>query len=85
MYSMAAAMRCGIPEIRKQFGTRNECVAANTYTPPQEHVEHEEVEVEVHNDLTERLETVARKQREYEQNRREYAQQALIELKEVQE
>lgn len=98
MYLVAATMRCGIPEIRKQFDTRDECVTANTYTsplppPPQEKEdecctaeEHEEVEVEVHSDLSERLETVARKQHAYEeaeQNRKMYAQQALTELKEL--
>ena len=85
LYSTAATMRCGIPEIRKQFSTRDECVTANTHVPPptQEKEEHEEVEAEVHNSLVERLETVARKQSEAEQNRKMYAQQALTELKEL--
>lgn len=85
LHQLAATMRCEIWQIRKHFGTRDQCVVANTYEPPQEHVEHEEAEAEVHDNLEQRLETVARKQREYEQNRREYAQQALLELKEVQE
>jgi hypothetical protein len=83
---MAATMRCSIAEISKQFGTRAECVIVNTYTPEPaaEKEEHEEVEAEVHNDIAERLETVARKQYEYEENRKMYAQQALSELKELQ-
>ncbi len=83
LYELAATMRCEIWQIRKHFGTRDQCVVANTYTPPQDHVEHEEVEAEVHNNLAQKLETVARKQYEYEQSRKVYAQQALTELKEL--
>lgn len=90
MYKAAATMRCSISEIRKQFDTRDGCITANTYVPPPptpvlvcEKEKHEEVEVLVHNDLAERLETVARKQQEDEQNRKMYAQQTLIELKEL--
>lgn len=80
MYQMAATMRCGILQVRKHFGSHEKCVAANTYTPPLDNEGHEEVEVEAHNDLAEKLEMIARRQRENEQNRRTYAQQTLTEL-----
>ncbi len=77
-------MRCGILQVRKNFVTREECIAANMRPPPPtlvcEKEGHKEVEVEAHNDLAEKLEMIARRQRENEQNRKTYAQQTLTEL-----
>jgi len=83
-------MRCGILQVRKNFVTREECIAANMRPPPPppptlvcEKEGHEEVEVAVHNNLAEKLELVVRKQQEDEQNRKMYAQQTWAELKEL--
>lgn len=97
LHTMAALIRCDIKEIGKHFNNEEECVQANTYSPPPEPVTiivpaatpnvEQLAEVEQkHESLEQRLERIERSQRAAAakaQQRREIAQETYQKIKEL--
>jgi hypothetical protein len=97
LHTMAALIRCDIPEISKLFNDKEKCIRANTYSPPPEPVtvivpaaepdveQLAQVEEE-HESLEQRLARLERNQRAAAakaQERRDVAQETYQKIKEL--